>query len=336
MKALLIGTGMVAPTHVAALRDAGVTLDTVMGRDPGRTAAFADTHGGTPVTHIDDALARVPDLAIVTTPPDARADIAAALAAAHVPTIMEKPIERRLAAARAIVDTYAATDTPLGIFFQHRTRAAARHLARLLADGSLGQIVHVEICVPWWRDQAYYDAPGRGTYARDGGGVLITQAIHTLDTALWLVGPATGVQAQTRTTPLHRLEAEDLATALLTFANGATGHLFATTAAYPGGAETIRLITSRAHVLLEGDTLTIDPVDGTRQVIGAPGAGTGGGADPMAFTHAWHQTVVEDFVAHLATGGPTPISGQDALAVHALIDAIERAARARQFTEVSP
>ena len=57
----------------------------------------------------------------------------------------------------------------------------------MLAD--LGEIATVEIRVPWWRNQSYYDAPGRGTYARDGGGVVITQAIHTLDLALWLVGP---------------------------------------------------------------------------------------------------------------------------------------------------
>jgi predicted dehydrogenase len=56
-----------------------------------------------------------------------------------------------------------------------------------------------EIAVPWWREQAYYNEPGRGTYARDGGGVFISQAIQALDLALTLAGPVSKVQAMART-----------------------------------------------------------------------------------------------------------------------------------------
>ena len=95
----------------------------------------------------------------------------------------------------------------------------------------------MQVALPWWRPQAYYDAPGRGTYARDGGGVLITQAIHTLDLMLAVAGPVTQVAAIAGTTRLHRMEAEDFVGAGLSFAGGALGSLVATTAAYPGGAD---------------------------------------------------------------------------------------------------
>ncbi|WP_425041566.1 Gfo/Idh/MocA family protein [Primorskyibacter sp. S187A] len=336
MKALLIGTGMVAPTHVAALKGAGLELACVMGRDPARTEAFTETHGGTSVTTLTAALATQPDIAIVTTPPDARAEIATALASARIPTLIEKPIERTLQAARAIVETFEAADVPLGLFFQHRTRAASKHLKSLLARGELGAVIHAEMRVPWWRDQSYYDAPGRGTYARDGGGVLITQAIHTLDLCLWLCGPTAQVQAMTRRTPLHRLEAEDLATALLQFDSGATGLLSATTAAFPGSAETITLICEAAHVTLTGDHLVVDYLNGHRDEITPLQTGTGGGADPMAFSHGWHQNVIEDFVSNLAQNASPPISGREGLAVHALIDAMERAATSRATEKVHP
>ena len=88
--------------------------------------------------------------------------------------------------------------------------------------------------VPWWRPQTYYDEPGRGTLARDGGGVLITQAIHTLDLFLSLTPRVAEVAAFAATTPLHRMETEDIACAALRFANGALGTLDATTASYPG------------------------------------------------------------------------------------------------------
>ena len=67
----------------------------------------------------------------------------------------------------------------------------------------------VEVRIPWWRGQDYYDQDGRGTLSRDGGGVLITQAIHTLDIMLLLCGPVKEVQGMIYTSSLHKLEAED-------------------------------------------------------------------------------------------------------------------------------
>ncbi len=339
MNALLIGMGMVAQTHLLALRDngAGVRLGGVLGRDLARTRAFADQAAdllGYPVDahkDIDAATATKPDLAILITPPNARIEHAQALSAAGIPTLMEKPVERTLEQARAIVGLYH--NVPLGIVFQHRTRAASQTLMKRLESGDLGEVVHVEIKVPWWRDQAYYDEPGRGSYARDGGGVMISQAIHTLDLALWLCGPVKELQAQMRSSPLHRLEAEDIATAILTFESGATGMISATTCAYPGGTESITLITTKARVHLEGDALRLDWIDGETEMLGTDQS-TGGGADPMAFTHGWHQSILEDFAQAVRIGRAPLAMGQEALRVHAVIDAMTRASASGQTEKV--
>ena len=343
MNVLMIGMGMVAQTHVMALRDtaSGARLSAVLGRDTDRTATFcaqASDLIGTqviPMTDISQALVSKPDMAILITPPNARRGYADALAQAGIPTLMEKPIERTLDAARGIVDVYAQANVPLGICFQHRARAAAQALKTRLDGGDLGEIIHMDIRVPWWRDQAYYDAPGRGTYDRDGGGVMISQAIHTLDLALWLAGPVAQVQAQMQTSPLHVMEAEDIASALLTFQSGASAVLDASTAAYPGRAEHIALTTSRAQVLLQGDVLTIDWHDGTQDHMAPPSeTGTGGGADPMAFSHGWHQTMIEDFVTAIRTGSAPLAPPNDALHVHSVIHAMEQAARSGIRTDV--
>ncbi|MEL6450378.1 MAG: Gfo/Idh/MocA family oxidoreductase [Pseudomonadota bacterium] len=343
MDVLLIGMGMVADTHVLALRDngAGARLTAVLGRDPARTQAFCDRaaqvlgHPVAALTDPRDALAKRPGMALVITPPNARTAYARLLTQAQIPTLMEKPVERTYLAATTIVDAYARAQVPLGLCFQHRTRAAAQALKVRLREGALGEIIHVEIRVPWWRDQSYYDAPGRGSYDRDGGGVMISQAIHTLDLALWLAGPVERLQAQMRSSPLHRMEAEDIAGALLSFRSGATGLLSATTTAYPGGAESIALTTERAQVHLQGDALRIDWHDG-RVDEHAPeeDTGTGGGADPMAFTHAWHQAVIEDFVTAVETGVPSLARPDEALHVHAVIHAMELAAKTGLTTKV--
>lgn len=333
----LIGAGMVAATHAAALRDApGLRLQGVWSRNSDRAAALAEAHGARIYQRVEEVAAdTVVDFVIVLTPPNARVDLIAPLLAARKPILMEKPVARDGLEARAVVDQCAAAGVPLGIVFQHRMRAASQAAAALVAGGKLGKLGLAEIAVPWWRDQAYYDEPGRGTYARDGGGVLISQAIHTLDLALSLTGPVASVQAMTATTRLHEMEAEDFATACLRFANGAVGSLVASTASFPGAAESIRLHFERASLHLEAGVLTVTHRDGRMETYGAE-ATTGGGADPMAFTHDWHQSVIEDFADAVRTGRDPLVTGQAALVVHDLIDAITRSARAGQVTEVSP
>jgi len=329
MKVALIGLGMVADTHVAAIKGAAasITLSGVLGRDTGRTAAFAKRHDTRAYDSLEQ-IARDPeiDFVIIATPPDARFHIVRTLAAAGKPMLMEKPVERDLAAATHLVELCARAQVPLGIVFQHRAREASIALKDAITAGVLGDIATVDLRVPWWRDQSYYDVKGRGTYARDGGGVMISQAIHTLDLALWLLGPVVSVQAMMRTTPLHQLEAEDWAGALFELQSGAIGSLVATTAQFPGGAETITIQGSKASAHLGSGVLTIKHMDGTTQTTGAT-ATTGGGADPMAFTHAWHQTVIEDFSSALSHGRPPMVPAAEALRTHAVIDAMQLASK---------
>lgn len=334
----MIGTGMVAPTHARALRDAQppLRLAGVMSRSAETAQAFLETldlaEGSAPRVYPDiAAVAADPevDIALVLTPPNARLDLIAPLAEAGKAILLEKPVARDIAEAREVVETCEMARVPLGIVFQHRMRAASLAAAERVASGTLGALGLVEIAVPWWREQAYYDEPGRGTYARDGGGVLISQAIHTIDLALSLTGPVAEVSGFAATTRFHRMEAEDFVTAGLRFGNGAVGALIASTASFPGAAETITLHFEEASLRLGEGRLRIDWRDGLHEEVGAA-ATTGGGADPMAFTHEWHQAVLEDFASALAEGRPPAITGRDALAAHALIDAIvESAARGR-------
>lgn len=330
MKVALIGLGMVARTHVRAITaSAGhVILKGVCSQNPKKAAEFAQSIavdlGAPPQVYatVQD-IAADPDIdfAVLCTPPNARAEIVATLASAGKHILMEKPIERSFDAAAAIVSTCEAAGVTLGIVFQHRMRASAQQLTSLLNSGTLGGIAVVEINVPWWRAQSYYDEPGRGTYARDGGGVLISQAIHTLDLALSLTGPVTKVQAIARTSSLHRMEAENYVSAGLDFANGAVGSLIASTTSYPGGAESITLHCKNGSAVMKSGQLEVFWQTGKVEKFGEESA-SGGGADPMAFTHEWHQAIIEDFATSLAENRAPVVSGRTALDVHRLIDAI--------------
>ncbi len=262
------------------------------------------------------------DFAIVITPPDARSEIVQTLARAGKPILMEKPVERTLEKATRLVELCEDLGVPLGIVLQHRARPVVAELnAR---RDQLGPLVSAEVDVPWWRPQEYYDQPARGTYARDGGGVLITQAIHTMDLMLSLTGPVRDVIAMCATTGAHRMEAEDFVVAGLSFENGAFGKLFATTASFPGSGETITLHCRDGSARLEAGMLRLDYRDGTSETIGQA-ASSGAGADPMAFTSDWHRAIIEDFAEAVRDGRPPLVPGRAALEVHRLIAAIEKA-----------
>lgn len=326
----IIGVGMVADTHLCALSDlAGkLCLKAVLSRHQSSADAFAEKAlektGARPNSYISvkAMLERQSiDMAILLTPPNARADIVKALADARIPILMEKPIERNSDNAEALVSLCEEAKVPLGIVFQHRVRAASRELSARISADAFGPLGLVEVNVPWWRDQSYYDEPGRGTYDRDGGGVLISQAIHTLDLMLGFTGPVKQVQAMATTTRFHQMESEDYVSASLVFENGAAGSLVASTASFPGDAESIQMYFDKAAVKLKSGVLQIFWRDGKIESHGAD-ASTGGGADPMAFTHEWHRDIIEDFADALVAQGLPLITGREALNVHRLIDAL--------------
>jgi len=116
------------------------------------------------------------------------------------------------------------------------------------------------------------------------------------------------------------MESEDFVVAGLRFANSALGSVTATTALYPGGSESIELGFEHASARLCAGELTVHHRTGDVESLGEP-ATTGGGADPMAFPHDWHLSLIGDFVEAVQTGRPPAVTGREALQVHRLIDA---------------
>ena len=191
----------------------------------------------------------------------------------------------------------------------------------MLAEGALGEVAAGWTTIPWWRPQSYYDEPGRGTMARDGGGVLLTQAIHTVDLFRSLVGVSEVVSAMATTTPLHRMETEDYVTAQLRLGNGAPGLLAATTAFAPGRPERIEIFGTKGAAVLAGGSLQVDYLDGRQETLDA-GERTGSGANIMDFPNDAHRAVLADFLDALEAGRDPAVSGEEALATQELIEAV--------------
>jgi predicted dehydrogenase len=325
----VVGVGPAAQPHARSLVELADRIEVrhVIGRNPERLKAFAEAHNMPVTTDLGAALADPGvEAVIVLTPPAAHLDVAGRCIEAGKHVLVEKPLELSAERGERLVGLARAAGLRLGVVLQHRFRPGARRLAALLAQGALGPVTAAWVSVPWWRPQSYYDEPGRGTLARDGGGVLLTQAIHALDLFRSLVG-VSEVRAADAATTLHLMETEDYAAALLRLGNGAPGFVHATTTAYPGGPERIEIVGRAGMARLVGGALDVSFHDGRTERVEAEGR-TGAGANIMDFPHDAHRDLIADFAAATREGRDPVVTGEEALETQRLIEAILRAGSA--------
>lgn len=324
MRVAVVGAGQACAPHFQSLWDLEEDLELawVVGRSVERLAALNLPAGTRTSTRLEDLLDDPTVQAVlVLTPPNTHLEIVRRVAGAGKHVLVEKPLEISLDKARQMVEACEHNGVRLAVMLQHRMRDAARALLQLVHGGEMGSLVGASASIRWWRPQSYYDEPGRGTLARDGGGVLMTQAIHTLDLLLCLTGMPEQVSAMAGTSALHRMECEDTVAAALRYPNGAIGSIDATTAAYPGFPERIALNFTLGSATLEAGELHAELLDG-RKIRAGQKQASGAGANLMAFDHHAHRAVLQDFVAAIRSGVEPAVSGRSALQVHELIAAL--------------
>jgi predicted dehydrogenase len=320
----IIGVANGFPPHARSLVDLRERARVVwaVARTNARLQPVADEFGFPVTTDLAGALADPAVRAVlILTPANTHLEMVEAALNAGKHVLCEKPLEVTLGRADALVAAGRKAGRRLGVVLQQRFRPGNIRLKQLLGDGALGEVQAAWLTVPWWRPQSYYDEPGRGVLARDGGGVLITQAIHQIDLFRWLVGISSVDAAQSRTTAVHRMETEDYASALVRLGNGAPGTIIATTAAYPGSAGEIKIIGTRGSASLEGGSLLVSWHDGRKETLEDKG-GSGSGVLHMAFAHDAHRDLWSDFLDAIEQDRDTLIPGEEALETQRVIAAI--------------
>ncbi|MGB3502835.1 MAG: Gfo/Idh/MocA family oxidoreductase [Mesorhizobium sp.] len=321
----IVGLGMAVTPHARGLMDLSDQIEVVHAFSPSeeRRRSFGEKFPFPLCDRLETILDdKSVEAVAVFSPANTHRDIALRCAQAGKHVLMEKPLDITTARAEELVAACRKAGVTLGVVLQHRFRPAGMKLRQMLEAGELGAIVGCSTIIRLWRPQAYYDEPGRGSFARDGGGVLISQGIHTLDLMMSLAGGISEVTGFATTTPVHRMETEDMVCAAARFANGAIGTIDATTAAYPGFHEEIIITGQKGTALLRGTELLVQLQDGRRIAIEPDKSAGGTGADPMAFPHDYHRAVMADFADAIRTGREPRVTGEEALKVHRLIDAL--------------
>jgi predicted dehydrogenase len=231
----VVGVKGVGATHVSGIRSLpNARLAAVVDVDEAAAQAVAAECGCRAYRDVEAMLAESEDVAIVNiaTPHPSHPAIALAALSAGKHVIVEKPMAITAREAERMVAAARAADRRLGVNYQARTVPRNQTIRRIVRE-ELGDLYRVSSFSGGVRTQAYYEsAPWRGTWAGEGGGVLMNQAPHNLDLFTWFCGSPRQVRAWT-TTQLHAIEVEDMADALLLYENGAVAHLHANTLDVP-------------------------------------------------------------------------------------------------------
>jgi len=200
------------------------------------------------------------DAVVIATPHYQHVTIGISALAAGLHIMVEKPIAAHKADAERLIE--AAKARPKQVFaamFQLRVEPRYQKLRQLLSQGELGRVMRVTwINTDWFRTDAYYASSGwRATWKGEGGGVLINQCLHNLDTLQWLMGMPSRIRAFCHLGKYRNIEVEDTVTAYMEWENGATGTFISTTAETPG-TNRLEIAGSRGRLVLENDRMTFD------------------------------------------------------------------------------
>lgn len=311
-RAAIVGCGDVAVIHleaIAAIPD--IELSAIVEPDAGRRAAAAAAHAVPVFENLDQLIAAgAADVLHITTPHHQhhQPTIRALEAGLHV--IQEKPLAHTLEAAAEIVAAAESAHSKVGICFQNRYNASSQAMRALLDSGRLGEIQGAYANVVWTRTADYYRArPWRGRQDQSGGGLLINQAIHTLDLVQWFLGGYDAIAGRVSTDKFGDvIDVEDTAHALITHPSGVTTSFYATLTAPVHRPVEIEIYATFGMARI-ADGLHVRFNDGTVEH-------TPERAVPSTGRSYWgvsHELLIRDFYARLADPEPYWISPQEGL-----------------------
>ncbi len=324
MKVGLVGTGAISHKHAQAYRNIGFPVTVCTNASPESGKKFATQYNCEFVSTLEELCSRADvDFVDVCTFPDFRLQPVQMCARYSKHIQVQKPIAINTAVAREMIVTARNAGILLNVVSQHRFDDSSIFLAKAIADGRLGRLMEVDCYVKWFRSAEYYSRSIKGSWAVEGGGTLINQAIHQIDILRWLAGPVRHVAGDWQLGALHKIESEDVVNALLKFESGATGVVQASTAYWPGYSERMEFHGTKGSAIVTGDKLTTwDVQDDQGDPAPLATKVESGASDPMAISLQPFERQFLDFAKAIQTNRKPSVSGEEGLAALEIVEAI--------------
>lgn len=312
-RAAIVGWGDVAVIHHEAIETIeNAELVGVVDTDPARREAATAATGVPAFASVDELVdATSPDVVHVATPHHQHIDVSLQALARGVHVLQEKPLAASIEDGQRLVDAAPTASAKVGICFQNRYNVSSQQLRRLVDSGELGAIKGAYASVVWTRTADYYHAkPWRGSTTESGGGLLINQAIHTLDLVQWIMGDVADIDGHVA---CHKfadvIDVEDTAEMLLTHTSGVQTSFYATLTAAQHRPVEFELDCENAYVSLRNG-LTVAWKDGREPEHHAERQAPSGG---RSYWGVSHELLIRDFYDTLGDPEPFWISPAEAM-----------------------
>ncbi len=233
LKVAIVGCGRISEVYKHSFTKLQEEVEVVYAIDTKleRAEAFAAEFPGC-IASVDfrDCFNKGIDVIHLATPHYTHAAIAIEAMKNGINVLTEKPMAISLKDGQEMIKVSEEEGVSLGVIFQTRYVKGCMEIKKLIEEGKLGEIIAARSYLSWKREDSYYETSDwKGTWDKEGGGVLIDQAIHSIDRVQWLVGSKAKWVEGTISNRRHpKVKVEDTAEALVTFENNCAYHLFAT------------------------------------------------------------------------------------------------------------
>lgn len=258
MKVAVIGCGNISGMHLEALRSNPETqIIAVADIRSDRADKTAKEYGAKAYYDFDELLRNEkPDSIHICTPHYLHTDYAVKSLRSGINVLTEKPCSVSFEEVEKLRNAQKESGKQLGVCFQNRYNNCVCLAKNIIAEKTFGELLSIRAFVTWCRGEDYYSDDWHGTADKECGGVLINQAIHTVDLIQYLGGKCKKVTARISNDHLKGvIEVEDTASVLMELEGGKTAVLYATTAYAENSDVFIEILFEKGRLRLEGDRL---------------------------------------------------------------------------------
>ena len=304
----LVGCGTISDNHLTALTNTpGVKVvalcDKISDKANSKKEKYAlDCDVYTDYYEMINTVAL--DAVHIATPHFLHAPMTIAALKKNINVFLEKPMCISIEEINQLIEEEKRSQAKVCVCFQNRFIAAVEMAKKLIEED--GGIVSAYGSVFWERNEKYYtDSDWRGFYATEGGGVMINQAIHTIDLLCQLLGTPKKLWATKANHHLKDIiEVEDTCEGVIEFDSGLRGNFYATTSFHGWDATSVYIVTNKRKIEIRHPDIFVDGVklniESKNDVIGKACYGSG------------HQILISKFYNALSCDDEMPVTLQSA------------------------
>lgn len=346
LQVALVGCGMIGHAHAEAIiKDGRAELAAVVyGRNEKAGKDFAEKFNIPFATNdYKEVIKRGGiDMVIISTPSSYHAPCAIDFANAKIHILCEKPLDVKVETMTEMIDAAEKNNVILGCVFPNRMQSGIVNAKKIIDSGELGKMRIVEFQYRGYRSHDYYSSSyWKGSKEINGGGCLINQGSHGVDTLVHLTGNVESVCALYDTMG-RNIDGEDTVCALLKFKNGAHGSLMGTVLSYYPESnpecDRIRIEFEKGTIVFaDGKTMLYKSLSENElkvEEIQLSEKAESFGANPEDMDYLAHNALVSNFIDSILNGAELIAPARDARRAIDLILTIYKSAETNEWTEV--